>query len=230
MAGKLKEEQIFVCEHCHKHYTREHAFVKHTCKTLTRRLDFKSLEGQTAWEYYQAWRTRQGRTCGTADGFMHSATFTTFVKFVQHCKAVRLPKPIKFINIMILKKIPPHLWTNNVVYTDYISHVDDDGSPCDQAEESAVVLYDYADRYGVDISEVFDHIPPNELIQLIRVRKVSVWLLFHSGKFGDWYSNLGEGERAAIREIVDYDVWALKQQRYVTDIKCIEDLIERLGL
>ncbi len=230
MKSPKKEKPTYVCDYCHKHYSRERDFLKHKCATMVKNQDFKSVDGQTAWEYYQVWQQLHHRACQTPEAFMYSKIFTSCLKFVKFAKAVQLPFPIKFIKQMKLKKIQPNMWTHDQLYSEYMSYIDRDVSPIDWAKLSVNTLFEYAEEREVDISDVFSIIHPNEIIQLIRVRKLSAWLLLFSTKYVDIHCELSEEQQIIIEQMLKPSDWTNNLPNYRQDVLNIKKIIQELGL
>ncbi len=203
----------YTCKACHKVFVRENAYMVHNCKQMKREAELKTQLGQTAWDYYQTWMKCKKRIPPSATAFMSSNYFRTFMNFAKFVKQIKLPGPDKFIKLMVHKDYPPSMWTMDEIYTQYIDFLDSTIDPTNVVLQSIDTLLKYADNLN-DVSEVFDRINPNELLQLIRVRQLSPWLLLYSKKFGHmWKTRLNNEQQSIMESLIHIDNWGDKLQK-----------------
>jgi hypothetical protein len=228
----MVDELTYVCEYCHKHYTRESAYLKHlqTCPTMLRQDEFKSVHGQMSWEYYQAWRRAQHRPVCNITTFFGSKLYNTFIRFARFVSSVQLPLPYKFVNVMVQNSVDPSIWTRTEVYVEYIKNIDDLISPIELTYASAEVLFQYADKYEIPVCETFSYITPSELIRLVELRKLSPWLLLFSSKFASWLVTLGEEQQFLLEQAIKCEDWDKHKQRHRDSIVDIKRIVRELGL
>jgi hypothetical protein len=164
-----------------------------------------------------------------ADAFLTSRYFRTFINVATFFKRVNLPKPEKFIWLMVEKNFPPTMWMLDDAYALYMEFLEYRTAPLEQVQISIDTLFKIADAEGVDVSDVFTKIHPNDLIQLIRARRVSPWLLLLSKKFRQYYvDKVSPEQRIILETLIRPDSWAERFEKHsatVTDIKqCIQEL------
>ena len=218
------------CKWCHRTFIRETAYMDHECKQMKREKELKSPDGQAAWQYYHNWMRQKKRVAPNAAAFMDSKLFRTFINFAQFVKKVQLPLPDKFIWLMIKKDYPPTMWMRDDVYALYLEFIDNKMPPIDQAKQSIKTLFDFADAYDVDLENIFEVINPNELIHLIRIRKLSPWLLLFSQKFREFFAGMSEEQQVIVETFIKPEVWAEKRVEHKADIEIIKGYIGELGI
>lgn len=204
--------------------------MEHECKRMKREKELKTPTGQTAWHYYQTWMREQKRMPPSADAFMESKLFRTFMNFTVFCRKVDLLLPNKFIWLMNIKKYPPTMWMHDEVYTQYLSFIDTKMPPVEQAKFSISTILDFADDNDIDASEIFNVINPNELIYLVRARKLSPWLLLCSKKFAQLFAKLNEEQQSILETLIQPDIWADKKNQHRQDIDIIKAYVGELGI
>ena len=220
----------YECRLCHKVYVMEHAYMNHECKRMKREREIKTPTGQAAWHFYQNWMREQKRMPPSADAFMESNSFRTFMNFAEFVKKVNLPLPNKFIWLMNIKKYQPSIWTRDEVYSQYLTFIDTKMPPVEQAKSSINTILDYADSHDIDPSEVFNVINPNELIHLVRLRKLSPWLLLASRKFSVLFTKLNTEQQSILETLIQPDIWADKIATQSADMKIIKAYVGELGI
>lgn len=220
----------YTCKHCHKSYVREQAYMDHECKRMKRERELKTPIGQSAWHYYQTWMREQKRMPPSADAFMESKLFRTFMNFSEFCRKVNLPLPSKFIWLMNIKKYPPTMWMHDEVYSQYLTFIDTKMPPVEQAKFSINTILDFADSHDIDPCDIFNVINPNELIHFVRMRKLSPWLLLCSKKFALLFSKLNSEQQAILETLIQPDIWAEKKEAHKKDIDLIKAYVVELGI
>lgn len=219
----------FVCKHCHKSFTNENRYIKHKCKTMIKLEQFKSPIGQTAYNYYGMWMKGQNKSIPKAESFMSSKNFNTFINFATFAKNVGLVKVDTFIKLMISRQYPPFMWMSDNVYSLYINYLQYNTTPMEHFKLSLQTLVKISDANDIDISDVFSLLLPGDIIRLIRIRKLSPWLLLFSKKFKQMLVDHATPEQQQIiNELIQPDVWVDlinknieikdKIKKYLTDI------------
>lgn len=205
--------------------------MQHECKQMKREAELKSPTGQTALHYYQLWMRNMKRMPPPAATFLASKYFRTFIEFVKFTKTVDLPMPEKFIWLMVQKSYTPTMWRNDDVYSMYIEFLDRKTSPVDQAKLSIKTLMDYTEKKGIDISEAFNAMTPPEVIHLLRVRRLSPWLLLFSKSFKNLFQNRTTPEQKIIIEnLVRPEYWAEKKDDHPDSVAIIKTFVAEMGI
>jgi len=113
----------------------------------------------------------------------------------------------------------------------YIEHLDRTSQPLDQAKLSVQTLLDLADKRNVDVSEIFDHIPLNDVVQLVRRRQLSPWLLLCSRKFKQVLRDRATPEQKIIVEtIIRPDYWVEQLEKHPNELAVIKQYVAELSV
>lgn len=229
---RLQPTAKYTCRACHTVFVREDRFLAHKCKQMKREEEFHSPAGQAAWNYYQQWLREMKRLPPSAgQSFMSSKFFRTFINFVTFTKTVELPRPEKFIWLMVQKNFPPALWQTDEVYSMYLEFLDRKVPPLEQANLSVETLFSYAEKHDVDVSDVFTKLHPADLIQMLRTRRLSPWLLLCTTKFGPYFRNQTNPEqRIIIENLIRADFWYDKMEQHAEDVLAIKKVVQAMGL
>lgn len=224
-------EARYTCKACHRVFVQESKFLAHQCKQMKREEELKSPEGQAAWHFYSLWLRTMKRMPPPAHSFLTSKFFRTFVNFVQFCKRVNLPKPDKFIWLMVQKNFPPTMWMNDDVYVMYIEFIDRKLTPTAQVKISMDTLIGIADKHGIEISEVFTKVKGPEIIQMLRTRQLSPWLLLTSRKFKKLYATeVTADHKIQIDQFIRPEYWGSKFDEYEEDVEKFKELTAEMGI
>ena len=225
------ETPDFVCKHCHKSFSSETRYLAHYCSQMKRLDEFKTPIGQAALGYYQRWMRTMKRNAPAAGAFIESKYFRTFINFAQFVAKVSLPMPEKFIWLMNEKKYPPTMWTNDDAYTQYVEFLDRKAEPMDQVCLSIKTLLAIADAADDDISNVFDHITPSELIQFVRIRQLSPWLLLHSIKFKLFFRDkMSDEQKIILENLINPEYWLDQFEKRSDDTAKLKVYVAEMGI
>jgi len=204
-------EYNYKCDFCGNHFVMEDRFLKHRCKHMIRDEEFRTMTGQAAWLYYKAWMKAYRRMVPKDKAYLKSKFFNSFMKFAAYVKKMKIPDTDGFIWLMKQKDISPTIWTNDQVYTMYLEFMDRKVAPKRHAEITIDTLFNEADERHISVSDIFEHITPNELIQLMHRRQVSPWLLLNSKKFKTFFiKSTSSEERLIMESIIRPKYWATK--------------------
>lgn len=226
----MKEEH-FNCQFCHSKFKTEDRYLKHRCKQMERDEEFRTLIGQSAWQYYQLWMKTYHRMVPSSESFLKSKYYRSFVKFSKQVKRLHIPDVKVFIELMKDKDINPTIWTNDQVYGLYLEYLDRRATPVKQAEITIKTLFSVADAAECEVDQVFSYIQPNEMIQLFRERRVSPWLLLFSSKFKSMLQNDTTTEqRIIIESIIRPQYWSGKFADRPKDVELMKKYVKELNI
>lgn len=225
------EKPAYTCKFCHKSFYREASYLSHKCKEMKRYEEFQSPTGQAALGYYQRWMRVMKRNPPAASAFLDSKYFRTFMNFAQFVAKVSLPLPDKFIWLMHEKGYPPTMWTNDDAYTQYLEFLDRQADPMDQVSLSIKTLLNIADKHDIDISDVFTVVKAPELMQLIRMRQLSPWLLLHSAKFKKFFrDNMTDEQKIILETLINPEYWFEQFEKRSKDAEKIKQYVAELNI
>lgn len=162
--------------------------------------------------------------------FAASRYFKAFVGFVEFVKRVQLPRADRFIALMNQHKLPPTLWTSNEAYALFLEYMDRKLSGLENAALSVQTIISYCDKHGIDTAEVFNHMPIQELIRLMQLRKLSPWLLLVSSTFKRAYRDRATPEQQIVlSNLIRPDYWPerVANSEHLEDIRA---LVKELGI
>ena len=226
----MKDKQFF-CKFCDKYFVHEKRYLKHECEQMRRDAQFKSPQGQAAWQYYQKWMRSYRRVVPDPSAFLKSTYYLSFMRFAKFVVDVNMPDTNIFIQMMRDEDIIPTMWTRDEVYVMYTNHLDRVSTPIIQAQITVDTLESISDEYECDISEVFDHLTANEVIQMLRQRRLSPWVLLHSDKFKQFFVNHTSGEeRIVMEQVIKPSYWSEKFSSKPEDVQLMKLYVAELSL
>lgn len=176
--------------------------MNHRCEQMRRHEEFQTPIGQAAWIYYGKWLKIKKRQVPRAEAFLQSKFYKPLIRFAKFVKRVGLPDIDLFIWLMNDKDTPPVLWTNDDVYAMYLEFLDRTADPYKRAQTTVDTLFQIAEAADCDVSETFDVLTGPELIQLLRERRLSPWMILFSKKFKEFLTQRASPEEVTIIQTI----------------------------
>ena len=230
---KRVKDTPYQCHLCHKRYQQERAFIQHRCDQMKREEELRTPLGQAAWQYYQDWMRLQRRRVPDDRAFLKSKYYRSFNNFAKFVKTLELPSPQTFIKLMIDQTYTPTMWCMDEVYVIYMEHLDRNGSPKTHVDITYNTLCKFADDRKCKENEIFETLTSGEIIQLIKQRKLSPWMLIKSDKF--WQFVLSVREKSPehfiiLESIIRVDYWKTRFAEHPQAVESIKKIIAGLEL
>lgn len=229
----MNDETNYQCHHCNKRFKYERFFIRHTCKLMQRQDLFQTPTGQAARGYYEKWMKLQGRRVPEHKSFLRSTYFTSFIKFAEFVKELKLPSVDIFIKMMVQEQYTPTMWRMNEVYVKYIEHLDYNTLPLDQAQITVKTIDRIADAAECKPNEIFDIITASEVAELIRQRKLSPWILLNSKKFFEFLHKTKKESApqfSLLASLLRTSYWKTKFNKDLKSVNQMKEIISGLGL
>lgn len=221
----------FRCTYCGAGFVDESKYMKHECKAMQRDKEIRTPTGQAAYNYYSQWMVYQQKKPPKVQTFLSSRYYTSFIKFARFVKSAAVPNPSQFIRFMIKRDMDPHIWHNDAIYSEYIEYLDKGSDPFQQADYTVNYLFKIADELGCDIGEVFNQLEPIEVIDMIRKRLLSPWILLHSSKFQTFVKNKFNTEQQQLfRVIVSPVTWKRRRAENPEVVEKMKKIVKELNL
>lgn len=220
----------FECSHCHLHYATERGLEGHQCRVKARLEEIQSPLGQAAFLMYAKWMRATGRTIPPILTFTASRYYESFIRFAKFNKAVKLPSLDLYIQVMKSKDIGPELWTKDQAYGIYLEHMEHHIDPNISVKITSETLEKLSNEYNCEISDVFAKSDKNEIIQLIRERRLSPWILLRSVKFKAFLSSCSESQLDIVQNLIDGRHWTKKFQDNPKVTKLMTMCAKELGV
>ena len=227
----MKDDSPYQCHYCGKRFKFEQRFIKHKCKAMLREENLRTPLGQAAWSFYQDWMKFQRKRVPDEKTFLKSNYHESFNRFAAHVKKLNLPNPHTFIKLMIQRDFPPTMWTRDETYAIYMEHLDRVISPVEHAHITTDTLLRLADIFECKEGDIFDQLGASDVIELIKERKVSPWLLLHSPKFMIFFRDKTNPEQKIVLEsLIRPKYWATQFQKKPNAVKMMKEIVKEMDL
>lgn len=204
--------------------------MRHTCREGERAQEIKTHDGQVAYALYRRWMEGQGKRAPPIETFAISTYYSSFLKFAKWVKETGIPDATRYVDLMVDKKIAPALWRRDEAYAMFLEWVDNKSSPIEQAEITIETLATLGESLGIPLGEVWDHMQPGAVLELIQQRRLSPWLLFCSKTFKGWIETLHEADRHALMRGIGIGYWAVKLENAGDVVRDLKEVADQLGI
>jgi len=218
------------CEYCRTTFKQEHSLFKHRCKEMMRYEQLQTLEGQAAWMYYQSWMKKKNKSVPDSKVFSTSRYYTSFTKFAQFAGNVGIIDVEQYIDLMNELDYSPTVWTNDIVYAKYIEYLDSKTTPKDHAKRMVDAMFQIADVYHCDTSEVFKKISASDVMKLLRQRKFTPWILLLSGEFKMLLARSTAEQRNLLNSLIRPQKWQNKFAKHPDTVEIMRKLVKELNI
>lgn len=226
----MEKEHKFECPYCHMVYVRENAFLNHECKQKLRAAEIKTVTGQSAYQFYCLWMKMNQRRIPEIEVFTTSKFYNNFIEFVEYAKRINLPDIQSFIQLMVERDISPSLWMHDKVYILFIEHFDRKVGPLKQATVTINTMFKITEVAECDVSEFFEVLKPTEVLQLIRQRRLSPWILLFSEKFKIMLQNCPSEQLKFFEDLIRPLFWQMRFKKYPELVKVMKQTVAELGI
>lgn len=201
---------VFVCKYCNKVYKQEPAFNNHTCKQMVRHAIHGTIEGQIAFALYEKWTLRRHGTKVELDLFKISRHYKPLLKFAKYFKNIKgLIDLDDFINLMVQLDMPPMHWNNEKVLSYYFTELDN-LQPIEKIQICINSLIKLSGVYNCDVKDVFNDLEFDTLVSMLRMHRLTPWVLLNSKKFINWIAELPWEQQYLMDNVIDVDKWKAK--------------------
>lgn len=220
----------FKCNYCSKKFVSETIFMRHFCEARRRAEEMVKPIGQSAFMLYNDWMKIRKFGAQSAPAFMSSKFYKAFINFAELIKKTNLPSPVQYIKVMVDNDMPPNMWCRDTSYAMYLNWIDAASDPVDQVSESIQYLIKICEEESVQLTDIFEHLGTQRILQLIRQRRLTPWFLFASKRFTSVLKSLSPEERSVFSGVINASVWSEKFQKSHTKVKEINLIVQGLNL
>lgn len=220
---------MFRCEYCGQTYVREAPFLKHTCEAMDRARIFDTPVGQSAFMIYQQWWKMRRRIPPGADKFKESTQFRAMVDFAKFTKRTKLNLEV-YLTTVVNHDLSPEHWMRDDVYVKYLEYIDRTMTADEQIKLCVDYIMKLTDALECDTSELFDNLEAMEVMQLIRDRKLSPWILLHSGGFKTWLVRQEQDVQLRLQELIRPVYWKFRFGKEPASVTNAKKIAKALGI
>jgi len=164
------------------------------------------------------------------EDFIASKYYTTFIKFARHLMDLRPVDQGRFVDFVFRNGIKERDWCKDKIYEAYILDLLQK-EPADRGVERSInTMQQWAEAEGKDFTDFFREVAPAEAAHIIKMGKLSPWVLYLAESSDSLWGRLSEEQADMISSLVDPKIWRLKFELKKEDCTFIRDLLKDFGL
>lgn len=220
---------MFRCEYCGHVYQREAAFLKHSCEQMERAQIFDTPVGQSAYMLYRKWWSLRKRIPPGPDKFKDSTQFRAMVQFATFVRRTKLNTDV-YLNMVIKHQLSPEHWLRDDVYAKYLEYIDKTMTGVEQIKMCTDYILKLSDALDCDLCDLFDHLEPPEVMQLVRDRKLSPWILLHSRQFKVWLIRQDNDIQLRLQDLIRPVYWKLRFSKEPAAVDQAKKITKAMGI
>lgn len=228
----VKTIQEYTCQYCNKSFKQEKTLFVHVCEKSRRHKQKSAPHVRIGFTAFQTFfRITQSTTKEKTYGdFCESQYYLSFVKFGQYIIDVGCINPTSYIEWVITKNQPLHLWNSDKIYTIYLQDWILRENHFEAVQRSLNTMADWADEAGSIFNHYFLYAPTPRIIYDINRAQISAWVIFCSKSGREWLESVSSDELVMIWPMVNADKWTRMIDLSTNEKKEITNLLNQAGI
>lgn len=182
------------------------------CVKKRRHLDKDSVASRMGLQLYGRFyelNTAQ-KNSKTIDEFINSKYYTAFIKFARRLMDLRPVDQGRFVDYVFRNGFKERDWCKDKVYESYIVDLLSK-EPADRGlERSIKTMETWGQKYDKPFNEFFAHVAPAEATHLVKMGKISPWVLYLAETSDLLWERLSDEQADIIASVIDPKVWRAK--------------------
>ena len=163
-------------------------------------------------------------------GFAISKWSNQLLKFYLYAKESDIDTTL-YIKTMYSKRLEPVHWLNADVKSFYFEFVIYKLPIRDACSITEKTLLKLGDTHNCNVSDIFEYVTVDEIIELIQKNRISPWILLNSVKFKHFFErNADYDQIAMIRSFIRPDFWKFKFLTKKAELEYAKQCVRRLGI
>jgi hypothetical protein len=225
-------EQNAICKYCGKKFQKDSTLLSHVCVKKQRYLDVNTAGSRFGLRAFQRFYelTSHTKKIKTLDEFINSSYYIDFVKFGNHLELLRPLYIERYIDFVLTNGVKLKDWTKDFVYDTYIIDLIKKEPAESATERSISTILAWCDTNTIEFSNFFNSISSNEAAYLIKMGKISPWVLYLAPSADALMSKFNEDHSKLIGPIIEPGFWMKKFRKSKEDVDYIGSLLDQSGL
>lgn len=224
--------QKYACGFCKKSFTNERTLSAHMCPKKRRNLEKDNVASRMGLQLFQRFMELNTPTKKpkTFEDFIDSKYYTTFIKFARHLMDLRPVDQGRFIDFVFQNGIKDRDWCKDKVYEAYIVDLLSKEPASRGLERSIQTMSEWSEQNGVEYNEFFAYVPPAEATHMIRMGKISPWVLYLAETSDALWDRLSSEQAEIIAGIIDPNIWRVKFELKKDDCTFAREVLAEAGI
>lgn len=222
----------YKCQYCGSKFTYEKTLATHMCVKKQRYLDIETTGSRIGFRAFQRMYsiTTNAKQEKTVDEFIHSSLYLDFVRFGNYVSGLHPLFPDKFVDFLIRNGVKLNEWCREEVYYLYISDLLKREPATSAVERSFETIIDWCEKNSRNFVNFFSDVSANELAHLIRIGRISPWVVYLSSSGSSVIPKFNEDHINMIGDTIDPGTWHRRFKTSRADVDYISNILSEAGL
>lgn len=225
-------KQKFVCGYCKKAYTNERTLSAHMCVKKRRYNDRDTVASRLGLELFRRFYELNTATKAPKriEEFIDSKYYTSFIKLAKHIMDLRPVDQARFVDYVFQSGVKDRDWCKDKIYEAYILDLLQKEASNRALERSIKVMNEWAEATGNSYNEFFSKVNPQEATHMIKMGKISPWVLYLSDSADHLWNRLSEEQVEIICATVNPKIWKARFQKKAEDCNFVRSILQEAGI
>jgi len=224
--------QKYACGFCKKAFRNERTLSAHMCAKKRRNLEKDTVASRMGLQLFQRFMQLNTPTKKqkTFEDFIDSKYYTTFIKLARHLMDLRPIHQNRFVDFLFQNGIKDRDWCKDKVYEAYIVDLLSKEPASSGLERSIETMSKWAEENDVEYNEFFAYVPPAEATHMIRMGKISPWVLYLAETSDALWNRLSSEQAEIIASVIDPNIWRVKFELKKDDCTFAREVLSEAGI
>lgn len=202
------------------------------CIKKQRHLDKDSVASRMGLELFRRFYELNTATknAKTIDEFINSRYYIAFIKFARRLMDLRPVDQSRFVDYVFRNGIKDRDWCKDKVYEAYIVDLLSKEPASRGLERSINTMNEWGKKYDLPFNEFFIHVAPAEATHLVKMGKISPWVLYLSTTSDHLWDRLSDEQADIISSVINPKVWKAKFELKKDDCSFARDILQDAGI
>ena len=202
------------------------------CIKKRRHLDKDNVASRMGLELFRRFyelNTAQ-KNSKTIDEFIDSKYYTTFIKFARRLMDLRPVDQSRFVDYVFRNSIKERDWCKDKVYEAYIVELLAKEPANRGLERSVKTMEKWSQENDKPFNEFFIHVSPAEATHLVKMGKISPWVLYLAETSDHLWDRLSDEQADIIASVINPKIWKAKFELKKDDCSFTRDVLREAGI
>lgn len=202
------------------------------CVKKQRHLDKDSVASRMGLELFRRFYELNTATknAKTIDEFINSRYYIAFIKFARRLMDLRPVDQSRFVDYVFRNGIKDRDWCKDNVYEAYIVDLLSKEPASRGLERSINTMNEWGEKYDLPFNEFFIHVAPAEATHLVKMGKISPWVLYLSTTSDHLWDRLSDEQADIISSVINPKIWKAKFELKKDDCSFTRGILQDAGI
>lgn len=225
-------KQKYQCGHCKKAFSNERTLSAHMCVKKRRYLDKDNVASRMGLELFRRFYelNTASKKPKTVEDFIDSKYYASFIKFARYLMDIRPVDQARFVDFVFQSGVKDRDWCKDRVYESYVLDLLQKEPASRGLERTLQTMQSWGESTGNNFTEFFKQVAPSEATLMIRLGKISPWVIYLAETADHLWTRLSEEQADMITNIIDPKIWRAKFQIKKDDCNFVREMLAEAGI